>query len=124
MFQFMFHSVRSMTASSARWARALPNASAAGAVHRPVAATGLVIPLIVRSPVTLAAPVLSMASAVETNLTSGWLATSKNSDERTCARNCSGVRIEIESTFAVPSRRPWRSPASTWVRLPRKIETP
>ena len=54
MFQFMSNSVRSITASRLRWPRLLPNASAAGAIHVPVAWTGRVMPLIVSSPATLA----------------------------------------------------------------------
>ena len=56
MFQLISHCVRSMTVSRLRCARVLPNASAAGAVHVPVAVTGLVMPLIVSSPATVAVP--------------------------------------------------------------------
>ena len=102
----------------------LPNASAAGATQVPVAVTGRVMPLIVSSPSTLAVPSSAMSMSCEVKVTSGWLAASKNSPPRTWARNCSGVRIEIDSTFAAPSRRPSTSLASTSSSVPLKSETP
>ena len=57
-------------------------------------------------------------------MTSGWFAASKNSALSTCWRNWSGVRIEIDSTLAVPSRRPSVSVAATSSSVPLKSETP
>ena len=102
----------------------LPKASAAGATQVPLAVTGLVMPLIVRSPVSSTTPSSSTSTFEETKVTSGWLSASKNSSLRTWARNCSGVRIEIDSTFAAPSSLPSASVALTSSSVPLKSETP
>ena len=101
----------------------LPNASCDGACQVPVAVTGLVTPRIVRSPVTLAVPSSARSMSLEVKVTVGWFSTSKKSALRTCARNCSGVTIEIDSTCAVPSSLPSASVAATSPSVPRKFET-
>ena len=58
------------------------------------------------------------------NVISGWLAASKNSSLSTWARNCSGVRIEIDSTLAAPSSLPSTSVAATSSSVPLNSETP
>ena len=123
MFQLRPNSVRSMTVSSCRCARVLPNASGDGGAQVPVAVTGCVTPRIVRSPVALAVPSSARSRSVETNVTVGLFSTSKKSALRTWARNCSGVRIEIDSTCAVPSSLPSTSVAATSSSVPRKSET-
>src|SRR4029078_584483 len=102
----MSHAVRSMTAWRLRCPRVLPKASGAGAVHEPVASIGFVMPLIVRSRLPTAVRSWRRSSSVDSKVTSGWLAASKNSALRTWARNCSGVRIEIDSACAGPPRHP------------------
>jgi hypothetical protein len=57
-------------------------------------------------------------------VTSGWFAASKNSALRTCWRNWSGVRIEIDSTLAVPSSLLSVTVAATSESVPLKSETP
>ena len=86
----MSNSVRSTTASSCRWPRVLPNASAAGAVQVPVAWTGRVMPLIVSSPSTVGGAVLAQVEQEEAKVTSGWFAASKNSAPSTCGAELLG----------------------------------
>ena len=112
MFQFMSHSVRSIDGLEVEVAAGVAErVGGSGAIQVPVAVTGRVMPLIVSSPSTLAVPSSPSVDVVEVKVTSGWLAASKNSSPRTWARNCSGVRIEIDSTLAAPSRRPSASVA-------------
>ena len=101
----------------------LPKASALGACQVPVAVTGCVVSRIVSSPATVAVPSSLSCTSEEVNLTSGNLSAAKKSSLRTCARNCSGVRIEIDSTLAVPSSVPSANVAATSSSVPRKIET-
>jgi hypothetical protein len=54
----------------------------------------------------------------------GWLAASKNSGSGRADGRRRGVRIEIDSTLALPSRRPSAYVAVTSSRVPRNSETP
>ena len=70
--------VRSTSASSCRWPRALPKASACGALHVPVAGPGCVMPLIVSSPDD-GRPVVAQVERGRRSVISGWFWASKNS---------------------------------------------
>ena len=61
-------------------------------------------------------PSSASSTPVDRNVTSGWFSASKNSAPSTWARNCSGLRIEIDSTRAAPSSERPSSPALSVAR--------
>src|SRR4051812_7407940 len=124
MFQLMPYCVRSRSALSSSAMTCTPIGFSAGPFHVPVATSSLVMPLIVSSPRTVAVPSSARSTSFERNVTSGCLPASKNSSPRTWARNSGGLTIEIDSTFARPSRTPSAYVASTSESVPRKVLTP